>query len=251
MPPRQRSKLSGRPPSQLGRTGRHVRRRRAISAAFRKHLPREDVVIEPAISVCPCCQGALHHLLAKTSAGCSTSHPRSSGSSGSGGRAMAAALVKVRWCRRSCATASGGRRLADHRAAGAMAGGVESIAPGICRYAPADAKCWRGTAHRSRPLHPGALDRAGGVVAEAAAHALLVEATVMSAPKRILRRHAAAGPGSHATTNPAWRGCDRYAVDDRARRSRCQRRPSSISAPRIVVGATSRQHLGYSSAGCC
>ena len=27
-----------------------------------KHLPREDVVIEPAISVCPCCQGALHRI---------------------------------------------------------------------------------------------------------------------------------------------------------------------------------------------
>jgi len=27
-----------------------------------KHLPREDVVIEPAINVCPCCQGALHRI---------------------------------------------------------------------------------------------------------------------------------------------------------------------------------------------
>jgi transposase len=27
-----------------------------------KHLPREDVVIEPANSVCPCCQGALHRI---------------------------------------------------------------------------------------------------------------------------------------------------------------------------------------------
>lgn len=25
-----------------------------------KHLPREDVVIEPAIDHCPCCQGTLH-----------------------------------------------------------------------------------------------------------------------------------------------------------------------------------------------
>jgi transposase len=27
-----------------------------------RHLPREDVVIEPAISACPCCQGALHRI---------------------------------------------------------------------------------------------------------------------------------------------------------------------------------------------
>ena len=27
-----------------------------------KHLPREDVVIEPDINACPCCQGALHRI---------------------------------------------------------------------------------------------------------------------------------------------------------------------------------------------
>ena len=27
-----------------------------------KHLPREDVVIEPAIDMCPCCQGTLHRI---------------------------------------------------------------------------------------------------------------------------------------------------------------------------------------------
>jgi transposase len=27
-----------------------------------KHLPREDVVVEPGIDACPCCQGALHHI---------------------------------------------------------------------------------------------------------------------------------------------------------------------------------------------
>jgi transposase len=30
--------------------------------ALPKHLPREDVVIEPTSDACPCCQGALHRI---------------------------------------------------------------------------------------------------------------------------------------------------------------------------------------------
>ena len=50
---------TARPRSQEGRTRpRPVRN----IGGLPKHLPREDVVIEPAAGVCPCCQGALHRI---------------------------------------------------------------------------------------------------------------------------------------------------------------------------------------------
>ena len=36
--------------------------RRVNRGALPKHLPREEVVIEPASTTCPCCQGALHRI---------------------------------------------------------------------------------------------------------------------------------------------------------------------------------------------
>jgi transposase len=36
--------------------------RHANRGALPKHLPRDEVVIEPASTICPCCQGALHRI---------------------------------------------------------------------------------------------------------------------------------------------------------------------------------------------
>jgi transposase len=43
------------------RIGPHARSRRNLGS-LPKHLPREDVIIEPGIDACPCCQGKLHRI---------------------------------------------------------------------------------------------------------------------------------------------------------------------------------------------
>jgi transposase len=48
-------KPSSRAPSAGPRAVRNI-------GALPKHLPREDVVIEPTIDACPCCQGTLHRI---------------------------------------------------------------------------------------------------------------------------------------------------------------------------------------------
>jgi transposase len=39
-----------------------TRRRRVNRGALPRHLPREEVVIEPESTICPCCQGAMHRI---------------------------------------------------------------------------------------------------------------------------------------------------------------------------------------------
>jgi transposase len=46
------------PPRQAARR----QQRRVNRGALPKHLPREEVVIEPESTTCPCCQGAMHRI---------------------------------------------------------------------------------------------------------------------------------------------------------------------------------------------
>ena len=85
-----------KPPSSDGRSGAKPMRN---IGSLPRHLPRVDVVIEPAISCCSCCQGALHRIGEDVSEMLDIV-PAILRSNASIALATAAAPARARWCKR-------------------------------------------------------------------------------------------------------------------------------------------------------
>ncbi len=134
-------------PNQGSRTGRHARGLSATSAlcpsiwrARRSSSSRRSMHVRAARARCIAS--------ARTSARCSTSCPRSSGSSASGGRATAAAPVKVLSCKRRRHRA---RWKAGCRPLRCWRTSPYQNLPGICRCT-GRCRCWRDRASISTAL---------------------------------------------------------------------------------------------------
>ena len=172
-----------------------------------RHLPREDVVIEPVVTACPCCQGTLHRIgedisemldivpailrvkrIRRPRYGCRTCEsavvqapapPRPV----EGGLPTSALLAHV-------AVSKFAWHLPLHRQAQMLAGhGIDLDRSTLVRWIR------RAARHVGREGD----SRAGGVVAAAAACAAGADRD--DVVESFLRRHAAAGAGSHAKAN--------------------------------------------------
>ena len=187
----QAAMTAARPRSQDGRTRPKPARN---IGGLPKHLPREDVVIEPAIDRCPCCQGTLHRIgkdvreNARHRAGdpAGQTHPRPP--------LRLPRLRRRRGAGRGTA-ATDRRRTADGRSAGAHRRGKIRLAPAAASPDP-DAG---GLRHQTGPLDPGALDRADCMVVAAALR--VADRNREGGGQGVLRRHAAAGAGPHAAAD--------------------------------------------------
>jgi transposase len=129
-----------------------------------KHLLREDVVIEPGIKACPCCQGSLHLI----------------GEDVSEMLDVVPAIIKVKRIRRpryGCRRCESAVVQAPAPAARRRRWPADDGVTRPCRRVevclalatqPPGSDVGRSRDH-ARPLHPGALDREGGMVAATAA----------------------------------------------------------------------------------